>query len=116
MDDHIKLQHEIDLRRLTQIRDNMPDAQMAQDLAQIFASLSDPTRLRIILALQLKELCVHEIAEVLGHSVSAVSHQLRLLKNMKLVKYRKQGKMVFYSLDDHHIEQLIAVATEHADE
>jgi ArsR family transcriptional regulator len=85
-------------------------------LAELFGILSDPTRLRILFVLQNSELPVGAIAQSVGMSVSAISHQLRLLKTMKLVKYRKQGKHAFYSLDDQHIEQLIAVATEHVEE
>jgi DNA-binding transcriptional ArsR family regulator len=87
-----------------------------QSLAELFGILADPTRLRIVTALQSSELAVSQIAITVGMSLSAVSHQLRLLKTMKLVKYRKQGKSVFYSLDDSHIEQLLAVAAEHVEE
>ena len=87
-----------------------------QALAELFGILADPTRLRILSVLQESELPVTDIADKVGISISAISHQLRLLKTMKLVKYRKQGKSVFYSLDDSHIEQLIAVAKEHVEE
>jgi ArsR family transcriptional regulator len=87
-----------------------------QALAELFGILADPTRLRILSVLQDSELPVTDIAVQVGISISAISHQLRLLKTMKLVKYRKQGKSVFYSLDDSHIEQLIAVAKEHVEE
>jgi len=82
-------------------------------LAETFKVLSDPTRLKIVLALSRAELCVFDIAEVLGATESAVSHQLRILKTLRLVKQRKDGKHVFYSLDDHHIEDLIRVAKIH---
>jgi len=84
-----------------------------KSLAELFGILSDPTRLRIVTVLQNDELSVNQISTAIGMSLSAISHQLRLLKTMRLVKYRKQGKMVFYSLDDTHIEQLLAVAQEH---
>lgn len=87
-----------------------------QSLAELFGILADPTRLRIVTSLQNSEMAVSQIASTVGMSLSAVSHQLRLLKTMKLVKYRKQGKSVFYSLDDTHIEQLLAVAVEHVEE
>lgn len=87
-----------------------------QALAELFGILSDPTRLRILSVLQDSELPVTDIAGQVGMSISAISHQLRLLKTMKLVKYRKQGKSVFYSLVDSHIEQLIAIAKEHVEE
>jgi DNA-binding transcriptional ArsR family regulator len=87
-----------------------------QSLAELFGILADPTRLRIVTALQNSELAVSQIAASVGMSLSAVSHQLRLLKTMKLVKYHKQGKSVYYSLDDAHIEQLLEVAAEHVKE
>ena len=103
--------------------DNVLDAlrkiyhdQTIQSLAELFGILSDPTRLRIVSALQNSELAVTQVAAAVGMSLSAVSHQLRLLKSMKLVKYRKQGRSVFYSLDDAHIEQLLEVAVHHVKE
>ena len=85
-------------------------------LSETFQILSDPTRLKIIMALAKEELCVCDIAALLGITDSAISHQLRLMKNLRLVKYRKNGKMVYYSLDDEHIEDLIRVATRHISE
>lgn len=75
--------------------------------------MGDITRLKIVIALQNAELCVHEIAAVVELSVSVVSHQLRFLKSLKLVTFRKQGKIVYYSLDDDHISQLLSIAKEH---
>ena len=75
-----------------------------QRLAETFKVLGDATRTKIIFALSQEELCVCDIANLLGTTKSAVSHQLRVLRNMKLVKYRKEGKMAFYSLDDEHIK------------
>lgn len=85
-------------------------------MAEIFKILGDQTRLKIVLALSKQELCVLDIATVLGMSESAISHQLRLLKTLRLVRQRKEGKMVFYSLDDEHIEDLIMVASRHCEE
>jgi DNA-binding transcriptional ArsR family regulator len=85
-------------------------------MAEIFKILGDQTRLKIVLALGKQELCVLDIATVLGMSESAISHQLRLLKTLRLVKQRKEGKMVFYSLDDEHIEDLVRVASRHCEE
>src|SRR3989304_1460455 len=82
------------------------NGQTAGRLAQIFSALSDPTRLRIISALSEHELCVCDLSAVLGMSQSAVSHQLRLLRNLNLVKYRKEGRIVYYALDDEHIREL----------
>lgn len=103
----------------TQIRSAkkaIPDAESILGLSETFKVLSDPTRLKIVLALAKYELCVFDIAELLEVSESAISHQLRMLKTLRLVKYRKEGKMVFYSLDDEHIEDLIRVATRHISE
>jgi len=82
-------------------------------LTEIFKLLGDPTRLKILLALKEEELCVCDLAVLLGVSRSAVSHQLRLLKTTRLVKLRREGKIVYYSLDDTHVSELIQVATEH---
>jgi DNA-binding transcriptional ArsR family regulator len=86
------------------------------EMAETFKVLGDQTRLKIVLTLSKQELCVLDIATVVGMSESAVSHQLRLLKSLRLVKQRKDGKMVFYSLDDEHIEDLIRVASRHSEE
>lgn len=85
-------------------------------LTETFKVLSDPTRLKIVLALLKEELCVFDIAELIGITESAISHQMRMLKTLRLVKQRKEGKMVFYSLEDEHIEDLIRVATRHIEE
>lgn len=85
-------------------------------LADTFKVLSDPTRVKIVLALLGGELCVCEIAEVVGMSQSAVSHQLRKLKDLRLVKRRKSAKMVYYSLDDDHIIQLLTECMGHVQE
>lgn len=85
-------------------------------LSEIFKVLGDETRTRIVYLLSLHEVCVHDIAEIMEMSLPAVSHHLRLLKLMRLVKHRREGKNVYYSLDDHHILDLIRVAKEHYDE
>ncbi len=89
------------------------DGQRAGRLAQVFSALSDPTRLRIISALSEHELCVCDLSVVLGMSQSAVSHQLRLLRNLNLAKYRKVGRIVYYALDDEHIRELYELGLEH---
>lgn len=81
--------------------------QEAQILAETFKVMGDSTRLKIIWALLNKELCVGELAGAMGLSQSAVSHQLRILRNMRLVKHQRRGQMIFYSLDDFHIKNLI---------
>jgi len=88
----------------------------AQILAETFKTMGDSTRLKIIWALLNKELCVNEIATALGSSQSAVSHQLRILRNMRLVKHQRRGQMIFYSLDDFHIKNLILQGLTHIKE
>lgn len=82
-------------------------------LADTFKAMGDPTRIRIINALSLAELCVCDIAYLLGMTQSAISHQLRVLRSLKLVKNRKEGKIVYYSLDDDHILNLFKQGLEH---
>ena len=86
-------------------------------LADTFKALGDPTRIKILLALSDQpELCVYDLSSISDVSVSATSHQLRLLRNLRLIKYRKAGKFVYYSLDDAHIEILIQEAIKHVKE
>jgi DNA-binding transcriptional ArsR family regulator len=85
-------------------------------LAETFKTLGDPTRVKVLQALSVEELCVCDLAKLLGISESAISHQLRVLRNKKLVRYRKEGKMTFYSLDDEHIDVLMKVALQHVRE
>ncbi|MDE6208571.1 MAG: metalloregulator ArsR/SmtB family transcription factor [Lachnospiraceae bacterium] len=91
----------------------MPDDEMLYDLAEFFKVFADSTRIKIIYALSKSELCVCDISEILNVSQSAVSHQLRMLKQMKLVKYRREGKSIFYSLSDEHIEDIFNKGMEH---
>ncbi len=85
-------------------------------LSETFSVLADPTRTKIIYALSKEELCVCDITSILGISISAVSHQLRILRNMRLVKFRKESKMVYYSLDDKHINRLFNQGLKHVRE
>jgi DNA-binding transcriptional ArsR family regulator len=85
-------------------------------LGETFKMLGDVTRLKICLALARCELCVSDIAALLSLTESAVSHQLRIMKTMRLVKYRKEGKMTYYMLDDDHIEELIRLGVRHVTE
>ncbi len=86
------------------------------DLAELFRVFGDSTRIKILYALFESELCVNDIAQVVGISQSAVSHQLRLLKTSKLVKFRREGKAMYYSLDDDHVRSMIALGMEHTEE
>jgi ArsR family transcriptional regulator, lead/cadmium/zinc/bismuth-responsive transcriptional repressor len=86
-------------------------------VSQIFKALSDDTRIKIAYALSEEdELCVCDVANIVGSSTATASHHLRLLRNLGLAKYRKEGKLVFYSLDDEHVRQLIQIAFEHQKE
>ena len=85
-------------------------------LAETFKVLGDPTRARILLALSVRELCVCDLADLLGVSQSAVSHQLRLLRAHRLVRFRRDGKLVYYSLDDDHVRTLFAEGLRHVKE
>ena len=82
-------------------------------LADLFKVFGDPTRIRILYALSAQELCVCDIASVLDMTQSAISHQLRILKQMKLVKFRREGKTVYYSLADSHVETILNQGLDH---
>lgn len=84
------------------------------ELAALFKTFADETRLRIMFALAEKELCVQELTVVLDVSSSLVSHQMRTLKSMKLVKQRRAGKNIYYSLDDEHVLHILEIAVEHS--
>ena len=94
----------------------MPDDETLYDLAELFKVFGDSTRIRILYALFEAELCVCDIARLLGLTQSAVSHQLRVLKASRLVKPRKEGKTVFYSLADDHVSKIIAQGMDHVNE
>lgn len=88
------------------VRDNMPHEEYLYDLAEIFKVFGYNTRIKILYALFASEMCVCDIAVLLNMTQSAISHQLRVLKQTRLVKFRKEGKIVYYSLDDEHIKQI----------
>ncbi len=94
----------------------MPPEEILYDLAELFKVFGDTTRIRILYALFESELCVNDMAQLLGLSQTAVSHQLRVLKNNKLVKFRKDGKNIFYSLSDDHVKSIIEIGMEHVEE
>jgi DNA-binding transcriptional ArsR family regulator len=91
---------------VNRVRTLMPDEEALLNLAELFKVFGDTTRVRIISALLHAEMCVCDIAALLGMTKSAISHQLRSLRHTKLVKYRKEGKIVYYSLDDDHVATL----------
>ncbi len=89
------------------------DEVVAEQLAQVFRALADPTRVRMVSALVEAELCVGDLAATLGMSVSAVSHQLRLLRELRVVRKRREGKHIYYALADDHVRDLFERGLEH---
>ena len=102
--------HEEIVKRVTKA---MPDEDQLMDLADFFKVFADSTRIKILYVLSQAEMCVCDIAALLGITQSAISHQLRLLKSMRLVKSRREGKTVFYSLADNHVKTIINQGLEH---
>lgn len=95
------------------MKENKLADSVVYDLAELFKTMGDPTRIKILYALKERELCVCDLSELLDMSASAISHQLRVLRNNKLVKYRKEGRSVYYSLDDSHVMCLFGQGLEH---
>lgn len=95
------------------VKERMISEDTSDAAADIFKALGDATRVKMIYALMQQELCVHDLTQVLDMGQSAVSHQLRYLRNLRIVKRRKEGKIVFYSLDDDHIEQILRLTLRH---
>ncbi|MEN3003159.1 metalloregulator ArsR/SmtB family transcription factor [Dehalobacterium formicoaceticum] len=91
---------------VAQAKENMPQEEILIDLAELFKIFGDSTRIKIICALFTSEMCVCDIAALLEMNQSAISHQLRILKQARLVKYRREGKVVYYSLDDEHVQRI----------
>ena len=104
-------QHTVD-----EVLSGMPGDETLYDLAELFKVFGDSTRIKILYALFEAELCVCDISKLLGLTQSAVSHQLRVLKNSRLVKFRREGKTVYYSLADDHVRKIIAQGMEHINE
>jgi len=101
---------------ISRVQPEMPDEEKLYDLAELFKMFGDSTRIRILYVLFESEMCVCDIAEVLKMTQSAISHQLRLLKQAKLVKNRREGKTVYYSLADDHVRSIIDQGMEHIEE
>lgn len=95
------------------LKDNKLSSEIVNDLANIFKTIGDPTRIKILYALKERELCVCDLSELLNMSSSAISHQLRVLRDNKLVKFRKEGRSVYYSLDDEHVLCLFGQGLNH---
>ena len=92
---------------------NLPDKDTLEQIAELFKGFADPTRVHILSLLEKQELCVTDIAEAVDLSQSAISHQLRILKQMHLIKYRREGKNILYSLADDHVRTILEMGLEH---
>ena len=108
--------HPVETDNLGVLREEILDLEKAQRMAEFFSLLGDPNRLRILSILAKQELCVCDLAALLNMSESAVSHQLRTLRSLRLVSYEKRGRKVFYRLQDHHVLDLYNSVAEHLDE
>ncbi len=108
--------HEIHEDLIEKVRRDMPEETVLYDLAELFKIFSDSTRIRILFVLFESEVCVCDLADMLNMTQSAVSHQLRILKQSKLVKNRRDGKSIFYSLADDHVRTIIAQGLDHIQE
>lgn len=106
----------INEEKVKKVQKQMISEEFFYDISENFKSMGDKTRLKILYALSKQELCVCDLSAVVDMSISLVSHQLRLLRDKKLVKYRKEGKSVYYSLDDDHVVQLIKMSYDHVTE
>ena len=102
--------------KVNKIKKEMPHEEVLYDLAEVFKVFGDSTRIKIIYSLFKHDMCVCDIAALVGTTSSAISHQLRVLKQAKLVKYRKEGKVVYYSLDDEHVKSIFAEGLKHIEE
>lgn len=102
--------------KVNEARQRALDNSATEDLCQTFKALGDPSRLKILWALEYQEMCVCDLAVLLGITESAVSHQLRLLRTLRLVKNRRDGTILYYRLADEHVSQLVRIALEHIQE
>jgi len=98
------------------VLESMPDEEVLYDLSELYKVFGDSTRIRILYVLFESEMCVADIAQLLGMSTSAISHQLRILKANRLVKFRREGKVVFYALADDHVRTIIDQGLDHISE
>lgn len=101
---------------ISEVKQNMPSEEILTDVAELFKVLGDKTRTRILHALFQSEMCVCDVANLLGMTQSSISHQFRVLKQAKLVKNRKEGKVVYYSIIDDHVKDIFNQAIEHVTE
>ena len=98
------------------VLESLPKEEELYDLAELFKVFGDSTRIRILHALLETELCVGDMAQILNLSQSAVSHQLKILKDAKLVRFRREGKIIFYALDDDHVRNILSMGMENVEE
>lgn len=98
------------------VQKDMPEEELLYDLAELYKVFGDTTRIKILYVLFEQEMCVCDIAQILNMTMSAISHQLRVLKQAGLVKYRREGKAVFYALADDHVRTIIGMGMEHIEE
>ena len=105
----------VDRDRVDRVRKSMVSDEIFQDLADTFKAIGDLTRTRILFVLSREELCVGDLATLLGLSPSAISHQLRMLRHLKLVRHHRDGKVTYYALDDHHIANLFQEGLKHVE-
>lgn len=101
---------------VAKVKEDLPEDEVLYDLAELFKIFGDSTRVKLLYILSLSEMCVFDLAQLLGVTQSAVSHQLRALKASKLVRYRREGKTVFYSLSDGHVRTILDQGLEHVEE
>ena len=101
---------------IEQVQEEMPEEEILYDLAELFKVFGDSTRIKILYALFESDLCVGDLAQLVNISQSAVSHQLKILKDAKLVKFRREGKIIFYMLDDDHVRTMLSMGMEHVEE
>ena len=103
----------VDIVKVRAARASLPDVARTQALAALFGAMADPNRVRLVAALEREELCVSDLAATVGLSDSATSHQLRLLRSLGLVRTRREGRSIYYALDDEHVRTLYRQALDH---
>ena len=109
-------EHHEHVPMINEMKDRMPSEGSLYDLAELFKVFGDSTRARILYVLHESEVCVCDIADILGMTISAISHQLRILRAAKLVEARREGKTVFYRLADDHVRTILSLGIEHINE
>ena len=105
-----------DAAKIKEVTDALPDEDTLDELEELFKIFGDSTRIKILYALHIKEMCVMDISLALGMSQSAISHQLRVLRQTRLIRSRRDGKNIYYSLADEHVHTIISMSLEHIEE